>query len=190
MIKKFPWVLNKALNLLKLLCRTAIKTWLQLRLSVAIYGLADLPGNNNFPLENCLFSLLWWPKLRNTLTCLNVYMGLLLLTACTRTKNAFLSLSLHPYLNGVCAGHGKKCKLKHNYSTTGYNIGKSFVRFQRFGFILTTSAAEHFGRSENLIMLFRVFQVLKQDFLYFTSEYIYHQTQLAREDKWKTKSRN
>lgn len=44
---------------------------------------------------------------------------------------------------------------------TGYQIGKTFVSFKRSGFILTASVAEHFVRSESLIMLLRGFQVLK-----------------------------
>lgn len=179
MIKKFPWALSKALKLLKLLCHTALKTlWLQLRLGVATYGLADLSDNNSNLLENHVF---FPPKLRNKFISLNVYMGYCLLTACSRTKNIFLSPSLYSYLNGVWPGHGKKMQTETQLQHTGYKTGKSLVRFQRFGSTLTTSLAEHFVRSKNLIMLLWVFQVLKQDFLYFTSRYmLYHQTQLAK----------
>lgn len=108
-------------------------------------------------------------------------MGYCLLTACSKTKNIFLFPSLYSYLNGVWPGHGKKMQTETQLQHTGHKTGKSLVRFQRLGSTLTTSLAEHFVRSKNLIMLLWVFQVLKQDFLYFTSRYmLYHQTQLAK----------
>lgn len=108
-------------------------------------------------------------KLRNTFLSLNVYRGYCLLTTCSRIENIFLSPSLYPYLDGVWGRSWKRMQAETRPQCTGYNVCDSLGRFQRFRFTLRTSVAEHFDRSENLIMLFWTLQVLEQDFLYFIS---------------------
>ena len=108
-------------------------------------------------------------KLRNTFLSLNVYTGYCLLTACSRIENIFLSPLLYPYLDGVWGRLWKRMQAETRPQHTGYNVYESLGRFQSFRFTLITSVAEHFDRSENLIVLYWILQVLEQDFLYFTS---------------------
>lgn len=109
MIKKLPGALNKALNLLKLLCHTALKntmiraqTWcghlwpcrlIRQQLTPLVpFAFCD---DQNWEIHLYVSMYIW--------VCFSW-----LQDTCTRTKNAFLSLLLHPYLNGVWAGRGKK----------------------------------------------------------------------------------